>query len=293
MFVVSGATGRVGSAVAHNLLAADRPVRVIVRSANSARDWERAGAQVAVLDLRSSDALESALEGAEGFFAMLPFDLGVDDLETHAEQISNSVAAAVEGADVPHVVMLSSGGAHLPDGTGPIVGLHRMELKLRSTGTTLTALRACHFQEKVGDVLHTAIHGRVFPVFASNADTAIPMVATADVGDIAARLLLNSEVAYEVVNVLGPAYTEREVARELGAALGVELQVVVIPMDGWQSALTGAGLPPQAAVSVAQLYKADSAGLLAPAGGRTERAGTELKETLRRLVSPGTGPAKA
>src|SRR5699024_11867992 len=73
---------------------------------------------------------------------LLPFDLAVDDLDEHAELLVGSIAGAVADAEAPHVVLLSSGGADLSEGTGPITGLHQMEVALRATGTVLKIGRA-------------------------------------------------------------------------------------------------------------------------------------------------------
>src|SRR5699024_9107675 len=70
---------------------------------------------------------------------LLPFDLTADDLDAHADRLISSIVGAVADQDVPHVVMLSSGGADLAKGTGPITGLHRMEQAILTTGTILTA----------------------------------------------------------------------------------------------------------------------------------------------------------
>ena len=216
---------------------------------------------------------------------LLPFDLTVDDLDAHADALIDSIAGAVADRRVPHVVVLSSGGADLSVGTGPITGLHRLELALLGTGATVTALRSGHFQEKVGDVLDAA-RGGVYPVFAASADVALPLAATQDLGAVAARALLAPPADSEAVDVLGPRYTEREVATLLGATLGIDLQVVTLPEDAWAPTLAEAGFPPHVAASLAELYRADERGLLAPRGDRTVEVTTPLEATLRRVLAP-------
>ncbi|MFB9073253.1 NAD(P)H-binding protein [Citricoccus parietis] len=285
MFVISGATGRVGSAVAAGLLEAGHPVRVIVRRVTAAQDWQDRGAQAAVVDLRDSDGLAAALEDATAFFAMMPFDLATDDLPAYEQEVVASVAAAVQASGVAHTVMLSSGGADLPEGTGPIVGLHRMEQALGQTGTTLTALRPGHFQEKVGDVLEPARHEGVYPVFSSTADAPLPMNATRDIAVVAVQELLAGPRGSEVVDIVGPSYTEREVAVALGRALGHDLQVVTIPEPGWAGALQDAGFAPNIAASLSELYQADEEGRLGPRGDRSVQVSTDLAATLQGMLA--------
>src|SRR5690242_5498306 len=74
MFVIAGVTGHVGSVVASTLLDGGRKVRVIVRDQKKGQAWQRRGAEVAVADLADAAALEQALAGAEGVFALVPPD---------------------------------------------------------------------------------------------------------------------------------------------------------------------------------------------------------------------------
>ncbi len=285
MYVVAGATGRVGSATARTLLESGAEVRVLVRRPGDAGAWEARGADVRILALEDQGALSEALAGCAGFFTLLPFDLGVDDLDAYADRLIGSIAGAVAEQRVPHVVMLSSGGADLREGTGPITGLHRLEQALLATGTTLTALRSGHFQEKVADVIDLARAHGVYPVFASSADIPLPMVATADIGIVAARALSSPPASSEAVDVVGPAFSEREVASMLGDRLGRPLQVTAIEEDAWSDALIEGGLLPHVALSLAELYRADEHGMLAPRGDRRMHVHTRIEHTIDRLLA--------
>lgn len=284
MYVIAGATGRVGSVVAETLLKAGEPVRVLVRSQEKAERWLARGAEARVLDLRDQTALAGALTDAAGFFALLPFDLTASDPDQHARELTASITAAVRQSRPGHVVMLSSGGADLPSGTGPISSLHELEQALLSTGSVITALRPGHFQEKAADLAEVARATGVYPVFAASSDRPMPMVATEDVGTIAARTLLTSPSRSGTVDVLGPAYTERQAAQALGDVLGRTLEVVNLPEAAWAGALIDSGLPPHAAQSIAQLYRADEQGLLAPRADRRELGTTELTRTLTHCI---------
>ncbi len=263
---------------------AGRPVRVLVRRPEAAEAWVAKGADAAVVDLKDRAGLAQALQGAAAFFAMMPFDLSADDLDAYADAVVSAVAGAVQDAQVPHVVMLSSGGADLAEGTGPIAGLHRMERALGATGVVVTALRSGHFQEKVSGVLEAARHEGIFPVFASSADQPLPMVAARDIAAVAAEELQRDPTISEVVDIVGPSYSERQVAAILGAALGRELQAITISEPGWQGALLDAGFAPHIAASLSELYKADDEGRLGPRGDRSVEATTDLATTIRGMV---------
>lgn len=260
MYVIAGATGRVGSAAARLLLDSGAATRVLVRRPDDAAGWEAAGAEAVVTGLDDEEGLSAALRGADGFFVLLPFDLGADDLDAHADRLIASITGAVARAAVPHVVMLSSGGANLEAGTG-------------------------HFQEKVSDVIDLARATGTYPVFASSAEVPVPMVATRDLGAAVAGALLHPPEMSETVDVIGPARTEREVAEVLGRGLGRELTVELVPEPAWEGALTEAGFRPHVAGSLAELYRADAAGLLAPRGDRSVTADTSIEETIAGLLA--------
>lgn len=284
MYTIAGVTGRVGGTAADRLLRAGAPIRVLVRDPSTGEDWRARGAEVAVLDLEDREGLRDALRDADGCFVLLPFDPFDPDAEATGAKLTASIVGAVADSGVPHVVMLSSGGADLSEGTGPIVGLHHLEHALRATGTTLTALRPGHFQEKVADVLEAVEGAGVYPVFAGSANVPTPMIATRDVGHAAAEALLAPPRASEAIDVLGPQHTEREVAALLGSLLGRDLEVVTIPRGAWVGALVDSGLPRPAAQALAELHAASEDGLLAPRGDRTLRGTTTLRTTLTGLV---------
>lgn len=282
MYAITGVTGHVGGAAARLLRTKGAPVRAVVRDPGQGPAWSERGADVAVADFTDRTALTAAFTGCRGAFVLLPtIPTGAD---ADHRRMADSIAAAVAASGVPHVVALSSIGADLPSGTGPIRWLHHLEHRLRETGAVLTAIRAPHFQEKVESVLPAATGAGAYPVFADSADVPTPMVATRDVGAAVARALTSPPGAGEVVDLDAPSYTERQVATALGALLGSRLQVVTVPRPGWLGALTGAGVPPLVAAELVALYDAEHSGILRPAGDRRQRCTTELDDTLRHAV---------
>ena len=294
MFVISGATGRVGSVVVRTLLSQHQPVVALSRSGRPVPDAPGVSVspgqiETLALDLADTDALASELTGANGFFVLLPFDDTLANPD-RAEQLIESVARAVERSGVGHVVLLSSGGADVPPGgktpTGPIADLHRFEQRLAETGATTSALRCCHFQEKFTDTLDSVRLAGVLPVLASTAHRPLPMVATADVGRIVAETLLNplNPPASQVIDISGPEYTEAEVAAVLGRALRRAVHAECVPESEWHYALTSAGLTDEAASELAAMYRADEAGMLAPRAPLSRVGETALSATVEKVL---------
>ncbi|MEV5828791.1 NAD(P)H-binding protein [Spirillospora sp. NPDC052242] len=291
MYTITGVTGHVGGATARELLNRDAPVRAVVRDPAKRAAWEERGARTAIADFHDERSLTEALKGSLGAFVMLPTIATAGD--AGHRRLADSIAAAVAESEVPHVVLLSSIAADQAAGTGPIRWLHHLETRLRETGVRLSAIRPCHFQEKVETVLGAVVGEGVYPVFGETADAPTPMIATRDIGEVAAEALLAPPSRSEVVDLDGPAYSEQDVADRLAALLGRPLQVVTIPRDGWVDAMTESGLPVPFAHELAAMYDAEHRGLFRPCGDRRRTGTTPIDRTLRHVIEAATGHASA
>jgi uncharacterized protein YbjT (DUF2867 family) len=283
-YVVAGVTGRVGSTVASELLKHGERVTVIVRDEARGRDWARRGAEVASGSLIDRSFVSDVVRDTDGFFTLLPENVAPDDFHGSRQRMADAIAGAVHDSGVPHVVMLSAIAAVLPDGNGPAKDLHYCENQLRACSATLTALRACYFQDNVASVLTPARQAGIYPNFLPSADVAFPMIATRDIGRLAAAALTSPPPKSEVVDLFGPTYSVRQVAEHLGAALGKTLAIVNIPPEGHMTALMQAGVPQQIAEAVAEMFAAFSAGLLIPSGDRSLRGSTTIDVVIAECV---------
>ena len=283
--VISGVTGRVGSVVASELLARQHRVTGIVRDPERGAVWASGKGEIAHGSLDDAEFLTRTLRGADGFFALLPEDPFAADFHGGRRAMADAMATAVRASRVPHVVLLSAMPASLPDGNGPCKDLYFAEHVLRETGATLSIIRACWFQENVGAMLGPANAAGIYPNFMASADSPFPMVATRDVGRVAASLLLSPPSASEVIDLGGPLYSSRDLAAALGAVLGKQLQVVDVPAPARAGALVQAGLPHEFAETVAELYACFDSGRVRPQGDRALSGATEIQEVLPGLIA--------
>jgi len=284
MFVIAGVSGHVGGMAAGELLSAKQPVKVIVRETAKGREWADRGAEVAVGSLDDATFLAGVLKGATGFFTLLPPDYAAKDFYGTQRKTADAIASAVKTSGVPHVVLLSSIGADLDKGNGPIKGLCYLENALRATGTKLTAIRAAYFQENIGNSLAPARQQGIFPNFVPSRDYPMPMIATRDIGVEVAKALRSPPAKSEVIDLMGPQYTVNQVAAKLGEAVGKKLQIVDIPKDQHVSAMVQTGLPQQVAEAFAEMYDGFATGRITPKGDRTLQGKTEIDDTIGNIV---------
>lgn len=286
MYTITGVTGHVGAEAAKELLQRGAPVRAVVRDPAKRETWAQRGTDTVTADFTDRAALAEALRGSDGAFVLLPTIPTAGDAEHRL--LADSIAGAVADSGVPHVVLLSSIGADLAEGTGPIRWLHHLENRLRQTGVVLSAIRSWHFQEKVEAILPAVLGEGVYPVFGDTADVPTPMIATRDIGRAVAKTLLASPSISEIIDLEGPAYTERDVATQLETLLGRRLRVVTIPRAGWIEAMVDAGVPAPLAHELTALYDAEQQGLLHARGDRRHPCATQLGVTLEHVIELAT-----
>src|ERR1700733_5722876 len=114
MFAVTGITGKVGAAVARSLLAADQPVRAVIRDRSKSAPWARLGCDIAIADLEDTGALTTAFDGTAGVFAMLPPVFDPSPGFPESTPLINSLRDALARAKPPKAVVLSTIGADSP-----------------------------------------------------------------------------------------------------------------------------------------------------------------------------------
>ena len=242
MFVVAGVTGHTGKVVAETLLAQSLPVRVIVRDAKKGEAWRSKGAEVAIAEIKDVKALTQALRGATGAYLLSPPAMEVTDFDKHGREVANVLKAAIDESGVKHVVFLSSIGAQLPSGTGPIMQLRPIEAALGTAKAHVTFLRAAYFMENLLGNLHPMKEQGVLPALFSG-DRQVEMVATADIGATAAELLRAGTSAPKVVELAGPATTTlADAAQAFSAALKKPVKLAPVPPAAQVDVLKGVGL---------------------------------------------------
>lgn len=222
MYVLMGANGNITSRLAKVLAGRGERVRVIGRNADRMKALKDAGVELAIGSAADASFLEREFRGADAVYAMIPPDYSAPDYRRYQNVVGEAIAHAIVASGVKNVVSLSSIGASLPGGTGPIAGMHDQEERLNKlSGVNILHLRPTYFME---NHLHAIGLIKAFGVYpgmtAGNAP--ITMIATRDIADHAAGGLLQPAFKGHVVqHLVGPReFTMAEAARILGTAVG-------------------------------------------------------------------------
>src|SRR6201987_1004310 len=262
MYVILGASGNTESIIADSLLSKGKKVRVVGRDAGRLQRFARQGAEAFTAELSDAAALTKAFTGARAAYLLLPPITSREDQERE----SDAIAKAVTKSGLRYAVYLSSYGAHVPEGTGPVTGLHSSEQKLNAIGDLhVLHLRAAYFMENnlaaISMIQETGIFGH-----ALLPDLKLPMMATRDVGNYAAQRLLDLDFSgKQTRELLGErdlsmAEATTIIARRIGKP---DLRYEQFPYDQVQQVLEQMGMPPKKAAVYIEMFEAINAGVLA------------------------------
>ncbi len=277
-YVITGATGKIGKIVATELLAKGQNVTVIGRNPGKLKELADLGAIAMAGDSYDREFLTMAFKGADAVFCLLMPDMFAADILKEQKQIADNYFSAIKAANVPNVVLLSSVGAHLRKGAGIVDGLGYMEeLFLGLKDVNVLNLRPTYFMENtlglIGIIKQMGIAGT-----AVSADQKFPMVATKDIGAVAAKRLLNLSFEGNTVEyVLGPRdMSYSEVTAIAGQAIGMpELQYMQFPAEEAVKGMVASGFCGEdAARLMVDLAKALNDGSMLNGHQRTEANST-------------------
>jgi uncharacterized protein YbjT (DUF2867 family) len=284
MFVVTGITGNVGGEVARNLLAAGQSVRGVVREVRKGEAWARRGCDLVEADINDAASLTAAFEGAAGVFVLVPpnFDPAPDFREARA--VAAALRSAIDAARPSRVVYLSTIGAQATRSN--LLTQHSIiEQVLGELSIPICFLRPAWFMENSSWDVAPAANNGVFPSFLQPLDKPVPMVATADIGRVAAELIQTTWSGRSVVELEGPhRVTPAEIAYTFADLLGRPVRTDAVPRGSWESLFRSQGMKNPA--SRIQMLDGFNEGWIefetGEAGSRKGKV--ELRTVLQRLI---------
>jgi uncharacterized protein YbjT (DUF2867 family) len=251
MYLITGATGNVGSEVASQLLAKGHKVRVFTRDAAKLASWVNQ-VEVAIGDFTSPETFAKALSGVEGVFIMNgPLDGG----------IFRQLIAAAKAEGNPRVVFLSTLFAGSPE--SPIGQLHKdKEDVIRASGLQGRFVRAGSFMTNAYQWLNTIKAEGV--VYNSMGTGKVAPIAAEDIAAVAVHALTDLGREPEVLEVTGgELLTIPEQVAILAQAANRPIRSVDVPTEAAVQGLIRIGTPPPVAAAVGQSFEAIRDGKMA------------------------------
>jgi uncharacterized protein YbjT (DUF2867 family) len=292
MYVVLGAGGNTGHIVANNLLTRGQKVRVVGRNAAHLQSLVSIGAEPFVADVTDASALAKAFQQADSAYVIIPPNVTSNDPLGYANRASDAIASALRSAGTKNVVALSSVGAELPTGTGPVVGLHNLEQKLNQIdGANVLYLRAAYFMENTLPQV-AAIQKMGYSVGPLRPDLSLPMIATRDIGTAASDSLLHPAFRGKQVRELQGQrdLNYPEVVAIIAKAIGKpDLKYIQLNDEQVRGALVQMGMSDQSATLMLEMTASLNAGTMHALEPRTPQNTTPT--TYETFVAESFVPA--
>jgi uncharacterized protein YbjT (DUF2867 family) len=242
MYAITGITGKVGGALARSLLAAKLPVRAVLRDAAKAEEWRALGCEIAFAEMDTEASLVIAFQGTEGVFILPPSEFDPEPGFPEARRVIGAVTTALAKAHPGKVVCLSTIGADAPH-ENLLTQRTLLEQSLNDIDLPVTFLRPGWFMENALWDVSSARNEGVLRSFLQPADKLFPMVATQDVGRLAAALLREDWMGRRAVELEGPArVSPNDLARAFAMALERPVRVETVPRESWEQIFRSQGV---------------------------------------------------
>jgi uncharacterized protein YbjT (DUF2867 family) len=255
--------GNISKPLAKQLIAASHQVTIISSNADKKKEIEQLGAAPAIGLITDIDFLSEAFSGADAIYTMIPPNFGAANYRQYVGSIGQNYAEAIRRSGVTRVVNLSSIGAHIDGGTGPISGVHDAEITLNKLeGVSIKHIRApffyINFYNNIDMIKHLGFLGSNY-----DSDTRLVMVHPEDIAAAVAEELQKPFEGKSVRYLVSDDRTTGEVAAVLGKAIGKpDLQWVEFTDEQAYDGMLQSGLPPEIARNFVEMGTAVGSGIL-------------------------------
>jgi len=263
--IITGSLGHISRPLVEKLTAAKHDVTVISSNADRKSEIEALGASAAIGSVSDLAFVTNTFKGADAVYTMVPPTFSASDWKQHIAGIGKIYAQAIAAAGVKNVVNLSSMGAHMPDGCGPVSGLFYVEQALNALeGVNVKHLRPgffyYNFFANLGMIKHMGIIG-------GNYGEGVKLVLAnpADIADVAADELSNLLFTGKSVRyIASDEKTTDEIASILGKAIGKpELKWINFTDEDTVGGMLQNGLPLDVAKNYVEMGAAMRSGEMA------------------------------
>ncbi len=242
-YLITGSIGNISKNIVEGLVKDGHSVSVITSSSERVSEIEKLGAKALVGQLQDLSFLKNAFSKADVVYTMIPPIWQTSNWRKSQNEVAKNYTEALRSSNVKYVVNLSSIGAHLKDGVGPVNGVHDLEQLLNTlTGINIKHLRPSYFYfnllAQIGMIKQAGIMGGNF-----GDQEKVFLVHPKDIAVAALDELLKLDFTGNSVRyIIGDERSGEEISSVLGKAIGKNLNWVTFTDEQQKAGLLGAGL---------------------------------------------------
>ncbi|HEY3402528.1 MAG TPA: NmrA family NAD(P)-binding protein [Ohtaekwangia sp.] len=262
-YVITGSVGHISKPIIEGLVKAGHIVRVITSSNDRITEIEKLGANASVGSVHDAAFVSRAFKGADVVYTMIPPIWQTTNWRASQNEVAKNYADAIRANNIKYVVNLSSIGAHVGNGVGPVDGLYDFEKLLNAIpGLHVKHLRPSfffyNFLAQIGLIRQAGIMGanygdgeKVFLVHTND-------IAAAALDELSRLNFTGNSVRY----IFGDERSGKEIAAVLSKAIGKDINWVVFSDDQQKQGLLQAGLSETHAQGYTDMGKALRDGIM-------------------------------
>jgi uncharacterized protein YbjT (DUF2867 family) len=252
--IITGSTGNISKPLSVKLISKGHDITIITSNPDKVPSIEELGAKAAVGTIHDTGFLAKTFTGADAVYTMVPPDYSAQNYRSYIAGVGNNYVEAIKRSGVKRVVNLSSVGAHLADGTGPVKGLHDVEQSMNTLeGVSVLHIRPgffyYNFYGNIGMIKQAGIMGGNY-----GEHTKMVLVHPDDIADAIAESIQQPLEGKSVRYVAGDLRTTDEIATAIGESIDKKnLPWINFSDEQALDGLLKAGLPPEIASNYVEM----------------------------------------
>jgi uncharacterized protein YbjT (DUF2867 family) len=244
-YVITGSLGHISKPIAVALVNAGHETIVITSNHNKLKEIESIGAKAAVGSVEDPDFIGRAFANANAVYLMIPPNFASTGWREYQNKVADIYVNALRTNNIHHAVVLSSVGAHMGNGAGPVDGLADLEKKLSALQNLhVKILRPSYFYYNLFGMIPLMKNMNIMGSNFGNTEEKLILTDTGDIADAAIEELLSLNFKGQSIRYI--ASDERhpnEIAEVLSKSVGKSAPWVSFSDEQALGGMVQAGLP--------------------------------------------------
>jgi uncharacterized protein YbjT (DUF2867 family) len=256
-YVITGSLGNISKPIVEQLVKHGHQVSVVSSNPGNKLAIEAIGAKSLIGSVEDAEFVNKSFAGADAVYLMVPPNWTTTDFFAYQQKVADNYAASVKTNGVKYVVQLSSIGAHMRKGAGPIDGVAYLEEKLEQLeGINALFLRPSYFFNNLYSQADLVKKAGIFGANHGGQEKLV-LTDTDEIAAVAADALLKLDfTGHSVKYIANDERTGDEIARVFGDAIGKPgTPWVVFSDEQSYQGMLDAGLSPTMAEAYTQMGK--------------------------------------